>query len=674
MAREDERAASRRAVPVWVGGGFGVTLLLLLAGGFLFFRSQQQRLRAEAERSLEAIAELKVGQIAQWRSERLADASDIMESRFFKDALLSFIADRRPETGEVILARFRSLANQRRYFNVILMDADGEPILSLAGTRGPRDRSAALMMAAAASHPHSVLVDLHVVDDDSRPHVDVIAPLVSGIGPDADVDGAVVLQSDAGQFLYPLIQAWPVPSRTAETLLVRREGDEVAYLNDARFQPDSALKLKIGLKRLDVPAVQAVLGRRGVFEGNDYRGVRVLASLRAVPDSPWFMVAKIDKAEALAGWRLRSTMIVALILAFAAAVGTSLLFIWQRNAKAQYRALYRAEAALRDREDMMRSIFRVAPTGIGVVKDRVFIEVNTRVCEMTGYAREELVGLSARILYPTQEEFDFVGTEKYRQIAETGTGVVETKWRRKEGGTIDILLASTPIDPADPSRGVTFTALDITERKQGEERLRMTLQEREVLLREIHHRVKNNIQIISSLLRLQSRSIRDRAALEAVNECQNRIRSIALIHEKLYQSQDFARIDFGDYIENMVGRLVSFHSGVGGRVRFRLEADDVKLDISRAIPCGLIVNELATNVLKHAFPGGRKGDLVIRLKALDGGRHELAVKDTGVGLPAGVAFESASSLGFQIVGDLVKQLDGSIEVIRGGGTEVVVRF
>jgi two-component sensor histidine kinase len=215
---------------------------------------------------------------------------------------------------------------------------------------------------------------------------------------------------------------------------------------------------------------------------------------------------------------------------------------------------------------------------------------------------------------------------------------------------------------------------EIGERRKAEGALRALVEEKVVLLREIHHRVKNNIQIISSLLRLQSRSIRDRAALDAVNECQNRIRSIALIHEKLYQSQDFARVDFGDYIENMVGHLVSFHSGVGGRVRFRLEADDVKLDINRAIPCGLIVNELATNALKHAFPEGRAGEIVIRLRALDGGRHELAVKDTGVGLPDGIAFETASSLGFQIVGDLVKQLEGTVEIVRGAGTEFIVRF
>jgi len=142
--------------------------------------------------------------------------------------------------------------------------------------------------------------------------------------------------------------------------------------------------------------------------------------------------------------------------------------------KAVIRVKEEAEKALRASEERLQSIFRVAPTGIGVVKDRIFLEVNERVCEMTGYTREELIGKSARLIYPSLEEFDFVGREKYRQIAEKNTGTIETRWLRKDGGIIHILLASTPILPEDLSLGITFTALDITERKRVEEQLRIS--------------------------------------------------------------------------------------------------------------------------------------------------------------------------------------------------------
>jgi two-component system, cell cycle sensor histidine kinase and response regulator CckA len=142
----------------------------------------------------------------------------------------------------------------------------------------------------------------------------------------------------------------------------------------------------------------------------------------------------------------------------------------------------RTEYALREREEKMQSIFRVAPTGIGVVKDRILLDVNRRVCEMTGYTKEELVGKNSRIFYPTQEDFEYVGTEKYRQIAERGTGCLETRWMKKDGTIFDVLLASTPIDLMDPSKGVTFTALDISERKRAEETIRMEKQFTETLL------------------------------------------------------------------------------------------------------------------------------------------------------------------------------------------------
>ena len=330
-----------KAVPLWLRTAFGVVFALLLTGGVLFYRAQEQALRLDAESDLQTVAELKVGQIAQWRAERLSDGAELTERPFAKDAILRWLADPRPEAAGDILVRFRSLGEYHHYFDVLLVDARGEIRLSLSGRKGRLQEDALRNLAAALENRRATLSDLHVGPGDLPPHLDVVAPLISGAGATAVLKGAVVMQSDARQFLYPLIRIWPEASRSAETLLVRREGDQVLFLNDLRHRPDSALEFRIPLSRLDSPAVLAVMGREGVVEGMDYRGIEVLAALKSVPDSPWFLVVKIDKAEALVGWRTRSVLIVALMLAFAAAAGGALLVIWQRNAKAHYRALYR---------------------------------------------------------------------------------------------------------------------------------------------------------------------------------------------------------------------------------------------------------------------------------------------------------------------------------------------
>ena len=175
------------------------------------------------------------------------------------------------------------------------------------------------------------------------------------------------------------------------------------------------------------------------------------------------------------------------------------------------------------------------------------------------------------------------------------------------------------------------------------------------------------MQFISSLLRLQSKEIKDDIARKIFRVSQNRIRSIALIHETLYQSEDLARIDFSRYIQKLATHLISIYRPEDQGIGLDLQVKDVYLDINKAIPCGLIINELVSNSLKHAFPDNRLGKIHIILESKDG-RYELQVKDNGVGFPEEIDFMKTESLGFQIVNDLVKQLEGKIQLIRKGGT------
>jgi len=215
---------------------------------------------------------------------------------------------------------------------------------------------------------------------------------------------------------------------------------------------------------------------------------------------------------------------------------------------------------------------------------------------------------------------------------------------------------------------------EIKKRKLAEEKLIVSLREKKVLLREIHDRVKNNMQIILSLLRLQSKSTQDERMQEKFRVAQNRIKSMALIHEKLYQSEDLARIDFSDYIGSLATHLFSKYGAEEETVRFNIEVMDVYLDINKAIPSGLIISELISNSLKHAFPEGRKGEITVRMQGDNKGKYKLIVSDTGVGFPEVLNFKETETLGMQLVNDLVKQINGTIKLERDGGTKFEITF
>jgi len=211
-------------------------------------------------------------------------------------------------------------------------------------------------------------------------------------------------------------------------------------------------------------------------------------------------------------------------------------------------------------------------------------------------------------------------------------------------------------------------------RQRIEDRVKVSLQEKDVLIKEVHHRVKNNMQVISSLLNLQSRRIQDPDILEMFRESQRRIRSMALIHERLYQSSDLSRIEFSQYLRNLATHLFHSCEVSSDRVRLRLDTEEVFLNINTAIPCGLIVNELISNALKHAFPEGRTGEVMVELHRASGDGYALRVSDDGVGIPRGFDFRRTGSLGMQIVNTLVNQLDGEIELAQGEGTDFTISF
>ena len=374
--------------PWWLLVMFVVGLVILLTGGVWFYRSQERHLRAGAEEDLAAVARLKVEQIAQWRTERLGDAAVVSESPFVADVLRQWLADPRPELSGSILVHFRSLQKHYYYRNVLLVGVDGRVHLTLTGGPGQLHEDALRCLAEAFSRRRPVLSDLHSGPGDLSPHLDVIAPLFAGAAGAGAPAGAVILQSEARQFLYPIIESWPGRSPSAETLLVRRDADSVLFLNELRHRRDTAFKLRIPLSRTDVPAVMGVLGGEGVLQGTDYRGVEVLSAVRAVPDSPWFIVAKIDAAEVFYTWRSISLLIMLLILAVLAASVAGVAMVWQRRAKVHYSELFQAKAKQLENQEKLQAAMRevaarndIAQVFLTVVDDGMYHRVLAIIME-----------------------------------------------------------------------------------------------------------------------------------------------------------------------------------------------------------------------------------------------------------------------------------------------------
>jgi PAS domain S-box-containing protein len=296
---------------------------------------------------------------------------------------------------------------------------------------------------------------------------------------------------------------------------------------------------------------------------------------------------------------------------------------------------------------------------------------NAAAERMFGYAPGEISGESVGVLL-SADATDAGARPEVKLDESIGSRREAAGWR-KGGSSFPVELNVGEVNFGE-RHIFTLILRDITERKREEEKIRASLREKEILLKEIHHRVKNNLQIISSLLNLQSAHIRDPRALEVFKEGQGRVRSMALIHEKLYQSDDLARVDFSEYISNLAAYLFRSYEVNAGAVRLNVEAEDVLLGVDTAIPCGLIINELVSNSLKHAFPGGGGGLINITLRPASRDRLTLTVADDGVGLPPGFDVRNTPSLGLQLVNTLARQLGGEVGVGDGAGAEFNITF
>ena len=331
-----------------------------------------------------------------------------------------------------------------------------------------------------------------------------------------------------------------------------------------------------------------------------------------------------------------------------------------------------AKEALKESEEYYKTIFEnTGSATIILEKNTTLSMVNSGFENLTGYSKKEVEGIMSieDIVNPEMLELSLKYHHDRRKNKKLIPKEYETMILNKRGD-VKYVIATVAMIPGTKKSLVSL--VDITSRKIAEKELKTSLNEKNVLLKEIHHRVKNNLQIISSLLNLQSINVRDSQDLEIFKESQDRIKSMAIIHEQLYQSKNLASINFANYIKTIMIHLFHSYSSPSKYIVPRMNLEDINLDIDIAIPCGLIINELVTNSLKHAFEGKKEGIVDISLKCIQDDVI-LSISDDGVGFDTN-KININSSLGLKLVKTLVEQIDGSLNIKNDKGSNFLIIF
>jgi PAS domain S-box-containing protein len=880
--------------------------------GWLYSRYHLKEHYSDISRDLESVASLKQNQINNWLSERIADAQNIIDNPYIGERISQLFR----EKGSQIIDSDRlkwmsSMKDLRQYQNILLLDTSGLIRMQIGKTVHRIGPETADLVGKVVAGRRASFSDFYYCTECKAPHLDVFAPIIHYNNKKDSVVAVIILRIEPEHLLYPLIQQWPVPSKSAETYLVRREGSNVLYLTELRFQKDSAVKLSNPLSKENLPEVMAINGRIGNVRAVDYQGKNVYAFLNNIPNSPWFIIAKTDSKEVNAIAYLHIWLIAVIAIVMIIAAGGVIGFLWNRQQNKYYRKQLELVEERQALNKHYEYLTKYANDIILLLDEALYIkEANDKAVAAYGYSREKLLTLNIHNLretgsrssiddqyrkvvdengllfetihyrhdqsaFPVEVSARMIEAEnrKYfqliiRDITERkhDQEVLEAQKEELEAANQELLIANrkfvnseqelkqadedlkaqlveaqnshialqksqdslrqnekfiqsiikhSPIgiavrnkngkllsyneawvkiwgmdeerisrhiqdiigdrfnelfehlgphlgdvkkiftnggslfipelnivkpnpggatwvrqyfytvnDPLGRIDNIVILTDDITDRKQADEELRKThheltsnyeklssinkelklsqeelqaaklelkgnldvikksekqlkisLAEKEVLLKEVHHRVKNNLQIINSLLNLQTDFVKDETYKRMFRESQSRVRSMALVHEKLYKSQNLASVDFSEYVAGLVNELYKTFGVTQKEIGLSINITQKEVPVDIAIPCGLIINELVSNSLKHAFWDVKTPKAIdITMHHNDEGRYTLTVSDNGSGVKGNVDLQTAPTLGFQLIWALKDQLNGQISVNGEKGTTFRIAF
>ena len=449
----------------------------IIAAGYRYYVNYAANYRVQIENQLSSIADLKAGELLHWRQERMGDAS-----LFYKNPLFSALVQRYlknagdAEAEGQLRTRLGRFQNGGQYERIMLLDAAYNK--KMVVPEGPERPVSFVSPATAAilQDGQVAFEDYYYNEIDQKIYLKVMVPILDP-GDERQVIGFLALRTDPAAYLYPMLQRWPTPSATAESLVVRRDGDDVLYLNELKFQKDTALKLRIPLTKIELPAVKGALGYEGVMEGSDYRGVQVIAAVRGVPDSPWILVARIDKAEVYAPLTQMLWVIMVLIGALLIGAGAGVGLVWRGRSQLYYKERAKTAEALDESNEKFRKAFSTSPDSMSITRiaDGLCIAINKSFTQLMGYEEAEIVGksiLGMNIWSNPAERQKMVEGLKSTGVVENLEAVFLTKAGMPRNG----LMSAVAIE-LNGVPHVLNTTRDITEIKQAEEKLKIAFEE-----------------------------------------------------------------------------------------------------------------------------------------------------------------------------------------------------